>query len=243
MLRIVHSELLKMKHTFSIKLVVVAPLFTVLLGYLLSEKSVQFCAYNWWYTMILPITVSLWSANTIQCEKKTGMQNMLCLPLRVETLWFGKVAAVSFLLLLSNLFMWLITSAFGIYTTMYISIIDGLIGCLLLFVTYLWQIPFVMFLTGKIGFIGSIILSFLGNILLSSFFAEKSWFMYIPYAIPCRIVCPFFKMSPNGLPLSSESDLLNNTPIVSTIFVCLIFTLFVLFLSPKQLKKGSRQYV
>ncbi len=36
MLGIIQSELLKMRYTFSIKLIILAPLVTLLLGYLLS---------------------------------------------------------------------------------------------------------------------------------------------------------------------------------------------------------------
>lgn len=77
MFRIVRSELLKMRHTFSLKLVILAPLVTLLLGYLLSGSYVQLSAYNWWYSMILPLVVSLCSASMIVREKKTGMQNIV----------------------------------------------------------------------------------------------------------------------------------------------------------------------
>ena len=63
MLGIIRSELLKMRHTFSMKLVILAPLVILLLGYLLSSSYVQLSAYNWWYSMILPLVVSLCSAS------------------------------------------------------------------------------------------------------------------------------------------------------------------------------------
>ena len=65
MFKLVRSELLKLRHTFSMKLPVVAPIMTLLLGYVLSGNSVQFTAYNWWYTMIFPVAISLWSANAL----------------------------------------------------------------------------------------------------------------------------------------------------------------------------------
>ena len=58
----VRSELMKMRHTFTMKLAIIAPIITVLLGYLLSGNTVQYSAYNWWYTVILPLVISLWSA-------------------------------------------------------------------------------------------------------------------------------------------------------------------------------------
>ena len=46
MLSLIRSELLKMRHTFSLKLVILAPIVTLLLGYLLSGNSDQFAANN-----------------------------------------------------------------------------------------------------------------------------------------------------------------------------------------------------
>ena len=65
MLGIIRSELLKMRHTFSLKLIFFAPLVTLLFGYLLSGNYVQLSAYNWWYSMILLLVVSLCSASMI----------------------------------------------------------------------------------------------------------------------------------------------------------------------------------
>ena len=80
MLGIIRSELLKMRHTFSMKLVILAPLVILLLGYLLSSSYVQLSAYNWWYFMILPLVVSLCSASMIVREKKTGCRTLsVCL--------------------------------------------------------------------------------------------------------------------------------------------------------------------
>ena len=50
MFGIVRSELLKMQHSFSMKLIFGAPLATVLVGFLLSSHAVQYSAYNWWYS-------------------------------------------------------------------------------------------------------------------------------------------------------------------------------------------------
>ena len=71
MLGIIRSELLKMRHTFSMKLIILAPLVTLLLGYLLSGSYVQLSAYNWWYSMILPLVVSLSVQNSLSSRHLT----------------------------------------------------------------------------------------------------------------------------------------------------------------------------
>lgn len=49
MVKMVRSELMKMRHTFAMKMIVAFPAVTLLMGYLLSGNSVQLAAYNWWY--------------------------------------------------------------------------------------------------------------------------------------------------------------------------------------------------
>ena len=106
MFHLIRSELLKMRHTFALKLFIAAPVVTLGLGYFLSCKSVQLTAYNWWYTLILPITIAIWCANIISCEQRTQYQNILCLPIAMRKIWFSKLLAVTVLLFLTSLVMW-----------------------------------------------------------------------------------------------------------------------------------------
>ena len=128
----VKSELMKMRHTFSMKLVFFAPLATLLLGYILSGSYVQLSAYNWWYTIILPVLVSMLSASMIVRERNTGMQNILCLPVSSSKIWLGKIMALILLVLGANLLLWLATTAAGFAASMEVSPLNGLIGCILL---------------------------------------------------------------------------------------------------------------
>ena len=227
---IIRTELLKMRHTFSLKLVVFAPLVTLLMSYLLSGSYVQFSAYNWWYFMILPLVVALCSASMSVREKKTGMQNILCLPVRFPKIWLGKTAAVVILLFVSNLLLWLSTT---------VSPLDGLIGCLLLFLTYLWQIPFIMLLVNFMGYLPTVLVSMAANMISSAVGAEAEWFLFVPYAIPARIVCPFFKMHANGIPLESGSPLLSKGYVLPALIVSLLFAAVVFGCSSKLLSRGG----
>lgn len=244
MIRIIRSELLKMRHTFSMKLVMTAPLATVLLGYFLSSGSnfTQFSVYNWWYFMILPLVVSIWSANMIIREKKTGMQNIVCLFVRLDKIWLGKTTALAILLFTTNLLLWLCATAIGFVTDMAVSPLDGLIGCVLLFLTYLWQISFIMLIASYIGYISTVLVSLAANIILPIAAAEKSWFLLIPYAIPARIVCPFFRMYVNGVPLESGSPLLTTKYVFPALIISLLFAVVVFWGSSKLFSRGGQAY-
>ena len=239
MLGIIRSELLKMRHTFSMKLVILAPLVTLLLSFLLSGSYVQFSAYNWWYIMILPLVVSLCSAGMIVREKKTGMQNIVCLPVQFSKIWLGKTVSLVILLFAANFLLWISTTAAGSMTTVNVSPLDGLIGCMLLFLTYLWQIPLIMLSVNFIGYIPTVLISMAANMILSAALAEAEWFLFIPYAIPARIVCPFFKMHVNGIPLESDSSLLSGGYVFPALIISLGFALAVFWGSSKLFSRGG----
>ena len=242
MLGIIRSELLKMRHTFSLTLVVFAPPVTLLLSYLLSGSYVQFSSYNWWYFMILPLVAALCSANIIVREKKIGMQNIVCLPVQFNKIWLGKTAAILILLFVSNILLWISTTAVGFMTKVTISPLDGLIGCMLLFLTYLWQIPFIMLLVNFIGYMPTVLVSVSANTILSAVGAEEEWFLFVPYAIPARIVCPFFKMHVNGIPIESGSPLLSREYVLPALIISLIFALVVFLCSLKLFSRGGWTY-
>ncbi len=241
MLEVVRSELLKMRHTFSIKLILIAPLTTLLLGYILSGNYAQLSTYNWWYTIILPVLVSVLAAGIIVREKDTGMQNILCLPIPFAKIWFGKVLALTLLLFAAHLFLWLITTTIGYVTSMEVSPLNGLIGCMLLFLSYLWQIPFVMLLANFMTYIPVIILSVSANIVLSAAGVEKNWFFLNPFSIPARVVCPFFGMHPNGLPLEPGSFLLDDGAVLPGLLTSFVSALLIGFLGFLSFLKGHTE--
>ena len=221
MLGIIQSELLKMRHTFCMKLIILAPLAILLLGYLLSGRHVQLSTYNWWYFMVLPLVVSLCSASMIAGEKKSGMQNMVIL------------------LFMTNLFLWIATTVAGMAASVTVSPLDGLIGCMLLFLTYLWQIPVIMQLTCFMGHMKVVFVSLAANVILSAVCAEKEWFLFVPYAIPARVVCPFFKIHVNGIPLEDASSLLSAGYVFPAVIVSLVFALAAFWGGAKLFSRGG----
>ena len=233
MLGIIQSELLKMRHTFSIKMIILAPLVTLLLGYLLSGSHVQLSTYNWWYFMILPLVVSLCSASMIARE------NIVFLPIRFDKIWLGKTAALVILLFVTNLFLWIAATVAGMAASAAVSPLDGLIGCMLLFLTYLWQIPVIMQLVCFMGYMKAVFVSLAANIILSAVCAEKEWFLFVPYAIPARVVCPFFKMHVNGIPLEDASSLLSAGYVFPAVIVSLVFALAVSWGNSKLFSRGG----
>lgn len=242
MFYLVRSELLKMHHTFALKLFIAAPIITLGLGYFLSGKSVQLTAYNWWYTLILPITIAIWCASLISGEKHTQYQNIFCLPISMKKVWLSKLLAVTVLLFLTSLIMWGGCTVFGIFTVMNIDPLNGLTGCMLLFFAYIWQPPLIMWLTKKANYLVGVLLSFSCNVVLSMIGAESNLFYINPFAIPARIVCPFFKMHPNGLLIENGSFLLNTRPVIPAIAISLVLAVLCFWLTAWLFAKGDRKH-
>ena len=119
---------------------------------------------------------------------------------------------------------------------------NGLVGCILLALTFLWQIPFVMLLTSLMGYFPALILSVGANLLLSTIGAEKSWFFLDPYAIPARVVCPFFGMHPNGLPLEDSSSLLDVATVVPGVLIGLTLLVLMAWVGSRLFWEGVRKY-
>ena len=226
MFHLIHSELLKVRHTFALKLFVAAPIVTLSLGYILSGKFVQLTAYNWWYILILPITIAIWCASFISCEKRTQYQNILCLSVDMKKIWMGKLFAVALLLLLTNFVMWGGCTLFGVFTVMNIDPLNGFWGCMLLFLVYVWQLPLIMLLAKKTNYLTAVLISFYLN----------------PFAIPARIVCPFFKMHPNGIPIENGSFLLNTGTIIPAVLLSLILAVLCFLLTAWLFTKGDRTH-
>ena len=189
--------------------------------------------------MILPLVISLCSANMVAREKKTGMQNIVCLPVRPDKIWLGKTAVSAILLFEANLLLWISTTAAGFVTEVTVSPLDGLTGCMLLFLTYLWQISFIMLIVDLMGYLPAVLVSLAANIVLSAVLSETEWFLFVPYAVPARIVCPFFKMHVNGIPLESGSPLLTGGYVLPALIASLAFASVVLGISAKLFSRGD----
>ncbi len=221
------------------KIVVGFPILTVIIGYLLSGTSAQYAAYNWWYVAMLPITLSIISVNIIIREKNTGYQNVLCLGNSLKKVYFSKIMAIAVLLFVSNMVIWIGCMILGIITKVNITPQDGLRGTVLLILSFLWQIPVIMFWAKKIGYLPAIMVSFGMNEILSFIGTEKNWFLFNPYAIPARIVGPYFHLHQNGLTLESSSFLLDKSVVLPATGLSLLLGIFLLLITMNFFARGE----
>lgn len=133
------SEALKMKHTFAGKLIILAPMFTILLSLVLAPMYFKSNCYNQWYSMILPGSISL--GCTLVAIKDQRMKNMsvLSLPINLKKVWISKVLVCTAMLIVASMILFLGTLVLGgilnLNETIRIPITNGFVGILVLAIT------------------------------------------------------------------------------------------------------------
>ena len=207
MLNYLKSEFLKQKHRFNLKLLWLSPFIAVaLVIILMGGRFFMEGAFNWWYTMILPGTLSMIVAFTVSAEKKHNRHGLFAVSTNKKKLWISQLVMNTILLLITNLIFYIVLSAVGTTLGVSIPFLSSFIASFVLFLTFAWQIPFFMFISEKMGSFFSIMISLFCNMGFGIFFAAtRLW--YVPFAIPARLMCPIIKVLPNGLPLDAGNHL------------------------------------
>ncbi|MGG2108042.1 lantibiotic immunity ABC transporter MutE/EpiE family permease subunit [Lysinibacillus pakistanensis] len=238
MISIVRAERLKWKKTFIVKLVWLAPIVAIALTALLMGGSFfQKGAYNWWYTMLLPGALTICCAIVMEKDAKLKYHSILAMPIDLKKIWFGKILACSAWLLFISLIFFTGITAGGILFGNSFSFINSLTGSLLIFVTFLWQIPLCLFLAAKLGTYMAIFINLVGNLAGMIAFANGDFWYSVPYAITARLICPTLKILPNGLPVPEGSPLLSMSVIVPGILIALAWFVLISFFTARWFQK------
>lgn len=227
MFRLISCEYQKQKRTFTKKAAFIAPIVTIALSFILGAgTSFQAGSYNWWYTMLLPGTLSLICAGVVQKDKKKlNYRRMLSLAAQPQKIWLGKIGGCILFFGISCAVFFAGVTLGGFFFGSSIPPVQGAEASVLLFVTFLWQIPLCMFLADRLGTFAAVLTALAGNI-LCIVFAARSAYWWIPFAIPPRLMCPVIHVLPNGLHVPANDPLLSSAVILPGILITLV--LFVL---------------
>lgn len=218
----VKAESIKLRRTFTKKMPFIMPLITAFLSaFLMAGESFQEGSYNWWYALILPGMLSLICAEVIYKDrKKLNYRAILDLPLDPAKIWLGKIGICAWLFFQSCVIFFLLVTSGGFIFGTTANLDESIFASLLLFVTFLWQIPLCLFLADRLGLFVAVFLNFAANIVFIIGTANtKLW--WIPYSIPARIVCPVIKVLPNGLTARAGNPLLNSNVILPGVLISL----------------------
>lgn len=227
--RYLKAENLKLKRTFTRKLILIAPLATLLLTWSLAVIWFQVNAFNWWCVLLLPGFIAIISSLSDQKEtKRLNYRSVLTLPVSLKKVWIAKVLNLIFYTARSCLVLLIgiLLGSFSVPNPLPFG--TACLGMLLIFVTSLWQIPFCLFLSRKIGIVGTILIQVAAGFLLGVLFATQTNWWLCPYSWTARLMTPVLGILPNGT-LAQRGDPLLNTASIP-VGMAVSFLLFIILL-------------
>lgn len=225
MTNLVKSELIKGRHSFVRKVILLFPLLCALLAIILMGGSnSQIGIFNWWYILLLPTVIALICINLIDPDKRLNFFNISILARNKNQIWFAKILTGESYLLLANLLVVGITSVTGMLFGSQYETWRGVVAFILLTISFAWQLPFGMFLVTRFNSAVTVI-SLVG---LDIFFGSQPFagtnLWMVPFAIPARLMAPILGINPNGVPLTDGSSLYDTDVLIPGIFIsCLLF--------------------
>jgi len=240
MINIIKSESIKYKRTFIRRLILLAPLFFVIIAllqrffipenYLRPWQLLIEQVYNWWPVIFIPLGTALFATLADLQEKKAGnYRNLRIRNISPSGIWIGKIVLMAYHTLLAMLVLFVSVIISGLITAGGdIPWIEIFTGGFILWFTSLPLIPLQLwastwkgtFFSMAIGFIGLI-----GGVIA----APKSYWIYVPWSWPTRLMCPIIGVHPNGVPLELSDPLRNPSVIpmgvIMAIAALMIFTM------------------
>lgn len=98
------SENLKHKNSFLKKLILIAPIATVLLSFILMPFYFTVNAYNWWYVILMPAIFALIPGLMhLKEEKKLKYRAVFPLDINLKKIWIAKIVMALIFLTVAEL--------------------------------------------------------------------------------------------------------------------------------------------
>ncbi|MDO4661515.1 MAG: lantibiotic immunity ABC transporter MutE/EpiE family permease subunit [Tissierellia bacterium] len=230
MMAYILAENLKNKRSFVKKLLFIAPLIVVIQSFILMPSYFTINSYNWWYTIVLPATISLIAGLiNLKDDKKLKYKAIFPLDIDLKKIWISKIIIiiiyVAIALVIHMILTFVMQGFVGQVTGSY-GFRDLLLASLLLLFANIWQIPLCLFLVKKIGFVGGVVINSILAIGLGIGFADNSLWLLVPYSYGLRLMIPAMKILPNGLLIEPNNPIIANTSILIPIVIS--FVLFII---------------
>lgn len=213
MMKYLQAENLKHKRTFVKKLIVLAPVITALMN-IFAPLWFQLNSYNWWYILLYPGFLTLVSALSEQRDNgKLKYRAVFTLPVDLKKVWKAKVGVAGIYVTVGNL-LFLILNLLGGYMILSvheipltISVLQAIAGTLCIIIASLWEIPFCLWLSKKVGIFLTVVLNVGAGSILGIFAATSNFWLLCPYSWVPHLMISVLKIMPNGVPATIQ-----NTP-------------------------------
>lgn len=227
MIAYIRAELLKQKRSFSVILLWMVPLATILIALvLMGGMYLQSGAYNWWYMLMLPSCFTMFSSFISTKERRKNRHGFFGIAIKKSRLWMAQVLVSTLFLLITCMFFFVFITIGGMFFGKTIPVFDSLLTSMVLFCTFSWQIPLWMWLAQRFGASLSLIISLGCNFIFPVTFSDGS-FWWVPFAIPARLMCASIHVLPNGLQVEMGSMLEDKSVIWQGIVITVVLYIVI----------------
>ncbi len=207
-MRYMKAEYLLFRRTAMQRLLVIAPVCTVVFAFLSGGiMNVQGMALYWWYMFLLQGVIALFCALSSQQEKRAGnFYGVYTMPIDLKCYEFAKILVLIGKIIGAGIVLALLLAILYVIAPMVVvyqigTLLWGSIGIVLI---SMWQIPLCLLLTRKIGFVFVVI----GNTLIGLFTITMIgntafWFLW-PYCWTAKFVEYQMHIGINGVMLEQK---------------------------------------
>ncbi len=240
------SEHLKQRRTLARRLIWVAPILTLLLN-ILAPMWYQLNSYNWWYVLLYPGFLTLLCIQINQRDNaKLKYRAIYSLPVNLEKVWYAKIIICIIYAVMANVILMLcnllggfiIQQVFDIPMT--INAIQALSGTICIVLTSIWNIPFCLWLSKKIGAFATLIVNIGLSFVLGVVGANTSLWIVCPYSWVSRLMVPTLGILPNGEPAAAANL---PTPLLFVFLAILLSIALLCVISKATAKAFQKQEV
>ena len=213
---VLRAEVLKGAHAAPRKIALIAPLPFCLLGTVASglfggggASGAGFATYgwNWWYVLMLPVSVALVTASVANIDARQRLRPVLGLPRLPREIWLAKALYALMLALAANL----VVMAFAVVARLGGANAPAIAASILmgpvLALAVSWMIPAGLFLTVRFGVLAGIAVPLVVQLAFGLAFAYSGAWWAVPMAAGMRIASPIIGVAPSGIPFAAGDSM------------------------------------
>lgn len=225
MINIIRTENLKMKRTNVRKVIVILPILIVVLLLLIARRHIDYNGYNWWYSIMLPVTAGVIGVSLSAKDRvKFRYKGLIKYDMNQNKIWISKVIVGIGYLILANTAMLIlieITERLVGLQAEDISIFTGMISMIISVICSMWLIPFSMIIYNLIGSAMTFLIIF-GGAIFGLVKAMSVYWWVFPFSWVSRVQTPIVKLFPNGIIVNEGHPILNMNVVPIGILLALL---------------------
>ena len=228
------SEWLKYRRSFAGKLAMAAPLFFVIYGAITqiylpegtksSWNILLSMIFNWWPVLFVPIGIALLCTLSEHRERRAGnYRSIYANNISLVKLWFGKIAVLGIYFLISSAVLVAVVLGVGLWRAEGdIPLATILEASLLIWCGALSLVPLHLFVAARFGVFAGLASGFVA-MLAGVLAADRSYWLFVPWSWPIRMMAPVVGVHPNGVVLPPGHPLLDASVVPAGIAASLVF--------------------